>query len=237
MEAEGLLPANVANIPDAQGVYQLLLGDQYCLHWQDRRGGRPSQAARTSRPHDPAPPGTTPAEVISGVRVFAVHRRRSRNPTLATMVGIKKAPWNLSGFGANDPGRERDTTNISPEGFDALLSHRSRPHCAGRASRHREGRGYHHAAQAFPSVYLSRRTRRAVACRPCTPTLRVPTSFPRWSHNHENCHPSDRSGFTGWLASDCACSRHYVSRKSRVSLWRSNRAIVTVEVRLTATKG
>lgn len=28
-------------------------------------------------------------------------------------------PWNNSGFGANDPGRERDTTNVHPEGFDA----------------------------------------------------------------------------------------------------------------------
>jgi hypothetical protein len=29
------------------------------------------------------------------------------------------AAWNGSGFGSNDPGRERETTNKSPEGFDA----------------------------------------------------------------------------------------------------------------------
>ena len=28
--------------------------------------------------------------------------------------------WNDSGFGSNDPGRERDTTNTKPEGFDSL---------------------------------------------------------------------------------------------------------------------
>jgi hypothetical protein len=28
-------------------------------------------------------------------------------------------PWNNSGFGSNDPGRERDTTNLKPDGFDA----------------------------------------------------------------------------------------------------------------------
>src|ERR1017187_7672216 len=29
-------------------------------------------------------------------------------------------PWNNSGFGSNDPGRQRDTTELREGGFDAL---------------------------------------------------------------------------------------------------------------------
>ena len=32
--------------------------------------------------------------------------------------GVKGLAWNGSGFGSNDPGRERDTTNNKPENFD-----------------------------------------------------------------------------------------------------------------------
>ena len=31
-----------------------------------------------------------------------------------------KPPWNFNGFGINDPGRERDTTNFGPDHFDVL---------------------------------------------------------------------------------------------------------------------
>jgi hypothetical protein len=31
-----------------------------------------------------------------------------------------RPPWNFNGFGINDPGKERDTTNFGPEHFDVL---------------------------------------------------------------------------------------------------------------------
>ncbi len=33
--------------------------------------------------------------------------------------GVAQVPWNNSGFGSNDPGKERDTTTYKPEHFDA----------------------------------------------------------------------------------------------------------------------
>ncbi|WP_165906493.1 hypothetical protein [Brevundimonas sp. 357] len=39
---------------------------------------------------------------------------------IRAMGGVRARAWNGSGFGSNDPGRERDTTKNKPTNFDAL---------------------------------------------------------------------------------------------------------------------
>ncbi len=44
---------------------------------------------------------------------------------------IGGVPWNLGGFGNNDPGRERDTSRVDPRHFDALYPANLRFPCQG----------------------------------------------------------------------------------------------------------
>ena len=115
-----LAPNHVGQIPEAQGVYQLFWrGQLVYIGKTDADAGlrkrlhRHAGAVQQRRKLDPA-------EVsFKAVRVFVFTAMDLEAQLIDHYGGVSAVPWNGSGFGANDPGRERDTTNVRPEGFDA----------------------------------------------------------------------------------------------------------------------
>lgn len=118
MDAATFTQANVEQIADAQGVYQLLHNDELVyIGKTDAEAGlrkRLERHARTIRHRSNLDPSLV---TFKAVRVF-VFTAIDLETQLIRHYGKSAASWNLSGFGSNDPGRERDTTNVKPEGFD-----------------------------------------------------------------------------------------------------------------------
>ncbi len=120
MESAPLLPENVADVPEAQGVYQLWLrGSLAYIGKTDAEAGLRKRLERHARtimhrrnldPRDVA---------FKAVRVFVFTAMDLESQLIKHYGATAPVPWNNSGFGSNDPGRERDTTNLKPEGFDA----------------------------------------------------------------------------------------------------------------------
>lgn len=120
MEMGLLEPEITSDIPEAQGVYQLFYGDALVYVGKtDAEAGLRTRLTRHARKilHRPSLDGAVRFKAVR-IMVFTAmdletqlikHYRESINGA---------ASWNGSGFGSNDPGRERETTNKSPEGFD-----------------------------------------------------------------------------------------------------------------------
>jgi hypothetical protein len=104
--------------PNAQGVYHLFYdGVLVYIGKSDAEAGLYTRLARHAQ------------KIVD---------RKGLNPSLVTFKAIRVAvfaamdletqllghygrtTWNNSGFGSNDPGRERETTNKKPGGFDSL---------------------------------------------------------------------------------------------------------------------
>jgi len=121
METEQLRPQTTEEIADAQGVYQLFYGDALVYVGKtDAEAGLRTRLARHAKKilHRP-----TLAEAVrfKAVRIMvftAIDLETQLIKHYRKLTG-GAVPWNGSGFGSNDPGRERETTNKKPEGFDA----------------------------------------------------------------------------------------------------------------------
>ena len=121
METGLLQPEVTAGVPEAQGVYQLFYGNTLVYVGKtDAEAGLRTRLTRHARKimHRPTLTGAVRFKAVR-IMVFTAmdletqlikHYRETTNGSAA---------WNGSGFGSNDPGRERETTNKSPEGFDA----------------------------------------------------------------------------------------------------------------------
>jgi hypothetical protein len=120
----GPLTATVASrLPEVQGVYQLFYMDKLTyIGKTDAESGLRTRLTRHARKTLQRP------TLTAGVRFKAVRIMVFSAMDLETQLlnhyrglgGPIAVPWNGSGFGANDPGRERETTNRRPDGFDAL---------------------------------------------------------------------------------------------------------------------
>lgn len=119
----GLLDKDTTEaVPEAQGVYQLFYDDRLVyIGKTDAEAGLRTRLSRHANKvmHRP--------NLIGGVRFKAVRIMVFTALDLETQLikhyrGLNvpdAVEWNGSGFGSNDPGRQRETTNKSPEGFDA----------------------------------------------------------------------------------------------------------------------
>lgn len=121
MAAAPLISENVNEVPEAQGVYQLLLADEVVyIGKTDAEAGlrkRLERHARTIQHRHNLNPNSVKFKAVR-VYVFTAMDLEAQLIRHYSVTG--QLPWNNSGFGSNDPGRERDTTNIKPEGFDSL---------------------------------------------------------------------------------------------------------------------
>jgi len=120
MEDAPLTPAAVTEIPEAQGVYQLFhqrklvyVGKTDAEAGLRQRLGRHAWTVQHRRNLD------TEEVSFKAVRVFVFTAMDLETQMIKHYRRKESVPWNDSGFGSNDPGKERDTTNARAEGFDA----------------------------------------------------------------------------------------------------------------------
>lgn len=121
MEAGGLSPTATGMVPDAQGVYQLFhAGKLVYVGKTDAQAGlrqRLSRHAWTIQGRH----GLDVAEMgFKAVQVLVFSAMDLETALIGHYRADRRNPaWNGSGFGSNDPGRNRDGTALRADGFDA----------------------------------------------------------------------------------------------------------------------
>jgi hypothetical protein len=120
MGAAILEQCNLSMLPDAQGVYQLLhANDIVCIGKTDAGAGLKRRLdrhfAKVQHRHN-LDPSTL---CFKAVRIFVFTAMDLETQLIRHYRDTGCQLWNGSGFGANDPGRERETTNKAPDGYDA----------------------------------------------------------------------------------------------------------------------
>jgi hypothetical protein len=116
MIGEPLTRAATAQLPDAQGVY--LLVHQGQVQYVGKTDAQAGLRTRLTR-------HVAKFEQRDNIVSSDVEYKAAQILVLTAMdietelIRHYKADWNGSGFGSNDPGRERETTAKPPQGFDA----------------------------------------------------------------------------------------------------------------------
>lgn len=117
----GLLQPDVTTeVPEAQGVYQLYYQDALVYVGKtDAEAGLRTRLSRHARKimHRPTLTGAVRFRAVR-IMVFTAMDLETQLIKHYRALSSDAAVWNGSGFGSNDPGRERETTNRQPEGFD-----------------------------------------------------------------------------------------------------------------------
>lgn len=122
MDSAQLTPTAAAGIPEAQGVYQLLFrGQLVYIGKTDAQAGLRHRIDRHARKivHRQ---GITTAELsFKAVQILVFSAMDLETALISHYAGNGlPAPWNNSGFGANDPGRNRDHSRLKDGHFDLL---------------------------------------------------------------------------------------------------------------------
>jgi hypothetical protein len=122
MTAAHLNPGGMTGIPDAQGVYQLFYDRQLVyIGKTDAESGLRRRLERHANKvlhrH-----GLDPGKMsFKAVRIFVFTAMDLETQLIKHYSGTSDGTaWNNSGFGSNDPGRNRDRTVIKGKNFDAL---------------------------------------------------------------------------------------------------------------------
>jgi Eco29kI restriction endonuclease len=121
MDGASLTPENLTQLPDAQGVYQLYLRDE--LVYIGKTDGDAGLRRRLERhawtiQHRR---NLEPEEVkFRALRVFVFTAVDLETQLINHYKPHARVSWNNSGFGSNDPGRNRDDTRAKAGSFDAL---------------------------------------------------------------------------------------------------------------------
>lgn len=112
-----LTPQNLSNIPDAQGVYQLFYDGK--LVYIGKTDAEAGLFARLNRHHMKIQHriGLDPSSIsFKAIRIFVFTAIDLETQLIKHYTASGKTAWNGSGFGANDPGRNRDKSK--PGYFD-----------------------------------------------------------------------------------------------------------------------
>jgi hypothetical protein len=121
MEAAPLTFENLAGVPDAQGVYQLFVGDEIVyIGKTDSEAGLSRRLNRHAWTIQHRCNLVASEVLFKAVRVFVFTAIDLETQLIKHYKGRSKTNWNNSGFGSNDPGRNRDNTRASPKSFDVL---------------------------------------------------------------------------------------------------------------------
>jgi hypothetical protein len=108
-------------IPEGQGVYQLLLrGSPVYIGKTDSDAGLHERLTR----HAWSIQNRSNLDVVTvsfkAVRIFVFTAMDLETQLIRHYAKKGSQLWNKSGFGSNDPGRNRDHTRVKPTSFDAL---------------------------------------------------------------------------------------------------------------------
>ncbi len=118
-----LLPDQLAQIPQEQGVYQLFLVDDgvprlVYIGKTDAASGLADRLRRHSKKVQHRLNLSPEAVMFKAVRVFVFTAVDLEAQLIEHYDSIAKVQWNHSGFGSNDPGIERDTTKYKSDHFE-----------------------------------------------------------------------------------------------------------------------
>jgi hypothetical protein len=120
MENAGLTLSVARSLPEAQGVYQILLDNRVIyIGKTDAEAGLRDRLQRHARKilHRR---GLDPGRVtFRALRIF-VFTPMELEADMIAHYGARSVSWNGSGFGSNDPGRRRDATELKASHFDIL---------------------------------------------------------------------------------------------------------------------
>lgn len=119
MPSAALIEANVSTVKNEQGIYQLFLDDQLVyIGKTDADAGLQTRLRRHSKKIQGRVALDSGRVTFKAVRIY-VFTAMDLEELLIGHFGLTSTnSWNHSGFGANDPGRERDTTKLKAHHFD-----------------------------------------------------------------------------------------------------------------------
>lgn len=121
MAGATLSAANVREIPEAQGVYQLVVRDQIVyIGKTDAEAGLAKRLDRHSWTIQHRKDLKVSDVSFKALRVFVFTAMDLETQLIRHYKQHSSVSWNNSGFGSNDPGRNRDTTRVKPNSFDSL---------------------------------------------------------------------------------------------------------------------
>lgn len=122
MKTAELTPKITAGIPNGQGVYQLFLdGNLVYIGKTDNEAGLQKRLLRHANLVLSRSNLTGGRVTFKAVQVLVFSAMELESMLIKHyMVDGKVPPWNNSGFGSNDPGRQRDTTKYKPNHFNIL---------------------------------------------------------------------------------------------------------------------
>ena len=121
MESAPLNPGDLADIPEAQGVYQLLLGNKIVyIGKTDSEAGLNKRLARHAWTILHRQNLDVSDVSFKAIRVFVFTAMDLETQLINFYRGKSDVSWNNSGFGSNDPGRNRDWTTAKAGSFDVL---------------------------------------------------------------------------------------------------------------------
>lgn len=119
LEVGDLTPENINTVPKAQGVYELFRNGTLVYV------GKADKLCSRLLEHRRKIAGRKNIEVGEmGFKCLTINKNWSAlAPETSLITYYKGQPsgceWNGNGFGIHDPGRERETTNKAPDGFDS----------------------------------------------------------------------------------------------------------------------
>ena len=120
MDSAPLTMGNAASIPDEQGIYQLILnGEIVYIGKTDGDAGLRSRLTRHAYTVQHRKNLVPEHVLFKAVRVFVFTAVDLETQLIRHYGAQRRVPWNNSGFGSNDPGRNRDDTALNPQSFDA----------------------------------------------------------------------------------------------------------------------
>lgn len=121
MAPADLTADNLKGVSEEPGVYALYskaTGDLYYIGKAESSKGLHNRLTRHMRKID-GRQHIAPSDVLfKSIRVFVFAAMDLEASLIAHYGGTKQVPWNHSGFGSNDPGKERDTTKYKADHFD-----------------------------------------------------------------------------------------------------------------------
>lgn len=116
-----LTAENTLALPDEQGIYTLHLDDPNAPVYIGKTDAGAGLRQRLSRHYKKllGRKNISPSTVrFKAVRLFVFTAMDLETSLIKNYGGVGKVLWNHSGFGSNDPGKERDTTKFKSEHFD-----------------------------------------------------------------------------------------------------------------------
>jgi len=120
LDAAPLSTSYVQHIPDEQGLYKLFLDDILVYVGKtDAEAGLNKRLSRHCRKIGHRQNLDPDRVWFKAIRIYVFTPMDLEEQLIKRYGGPKKIAWTNSGFGSNDPGRERDTTAYKEAHFDS----------------------------------------------------------------------------------------------------------------------